>query len=405
MAARVQAHDHAHGEPVLAGAKRADVVGQALGKHGDHAVDKIGRAGPALGLVVDGGVGAHVVRDVGDVNAELVAAPDKAPRAHGVVKVSCVHGVNGYAELAAQVAPARVRSKRSLDIRHDLLGLLLYRAGEVAGQPVARHDGLDLEVELSDRAHTSLNRHHRRARARWVLRDARDHDIALANAQARGTRVLRHDKEVVADARVERGDGAKRSGLGEGAQKGLHGARDDRAHHGARRRAATLHERNLDFVPVHCLALAVAHEVERPLGRLHEGGTGAGDHERARERARVPARPAAAPASPVAAMWAPASHAPPFFSPSALLPLRPAYRMAARKRTCARVTCRPISISPVGKSRRQPIRALTRAQLQRDRHRPPLQAADGRIRRAPAFRRVVPPSALLGGMPGPCGTA
>ena len=272
--ARVESHDHAHGEPVLARTQRADVVGEALGQHGNHAINQVRRAGPSLRLVVDGRVGAHVVRDVSDVHAELVTAVGKAARAHGVVEVTRVSGIDGHAELAAQVAAVRIRGECPLDVRHDLLGLLLHRAGEVAGQPVARHDGLDVEVKLPRRAHAPLDGHHRRARTRRVLRDARDHDVALANAEARRARVLRHHEEVVADARVERRNGTERPCLGVGSQERLDGASHHRANHGTRRHAATLDEGDLNLIPVHGLALAAGQELEVPLRRLHVRGAG-----------------------------------------------------------------------------------------------------------------------------------
>ena len=71
---------HAHGQPVLVGPERAEVVAQALGQHGQHAVDQVDRAGALTCLHVHGRVPWEIVRDVGDVHRHLVAAIVQARR-------------------------------------------------------------------------------------------------------------------------------------------------------------------------------------------------------------------------------------------------------------------------------------------------------------------------------------
>ena len=255
--------------------------------------------------------------DVGDVDGKLKAPVRQAPRADRVIEVARVGGVHGHAELIAQVAPTRVRGEGRAHVRHDLLGLPEHGGGKLPRKPVGRHHRLHVEVELVRGAHAPLERHDRSAPARGVLSDAREHDVALHHAETRGARVLRNDEEVVADAHVERHHGAERPGRREAPEEGRHGACEHRAHHGTRRPAALLHDRDLDLVAVHGLTLPVAHELEVALRRLHVRGARSRHHERPRERAPALARPTRAAPAPAPVMRPAASHGPP--SPEVLL--------------------------------------------------------------------------------------
>ena len=79
--AAVRADDHAHGQrrPVLVGAQRAQVVGDALGQHRHDAVGKIDRIAALERLPVERRAGPHVMRDIGDGDGQ-----DEAARIVGV---------------------------------------------------------------------------------------------------------------------------------------------------------------------------------------------------------------------------------------------------------------------------------------------------------------------------------
>ena len=172
-------HPHGHGQTILPRLQRADVVAQPLGQHGKHAVDEVHGAGALLRLVVDGSVPAHVMRHVGDVHPELEPAVVQARRAHGVVEVARVRGVDGHGEKATQVAAGRVRGERPSRVGDDRLRLLERRRGELRRQPIRGDDRLDVDVELIRGAETSFDGDHGGAVPRGVRGDSRHHDIAL----------------------------------------------------------------------------------------------------------------------------------------------------------------------------------------------------------------------------------
>ena len=68
----VDLEDDAVGEFVLVGTEGADLIAEALGHHGDGAVDEVD-AGAALdGFLVDDGALGDVVGDIGDMDANLI---------------------------------------------------------------------------------------------------------------------------------------------------------------------------------------------------------------------------------------------------------------------------------------------------------------------------------------------
>lgn len=261
----VQAGDNGHREAVLPRSQRAHVVGEALRQHGYDAVREIRRAPACARLAIHRVTRAHVVRDVGDVNPELVASSREAPGAHGVVEVARIGWVDGHAELVAQVAAARAAGQLLVDARLNPLGGRKDGRGEVAGQAEGGDHRLHVEVNLVGRPHASLDGHHGGALPRGVLGDSRHHHVAGGDAEPARARVLGHHEEVMPQPRIERDHRAKRSGELEASEEGLRRAGHHGANDGARGTVAGAHDRDLDLVPVHGLTLTMAHELEGAL--------------------------------------------------------------------------------------------------------------------------------------------
>ena len=66
-------------EPLFLGTQGAEVIRKPLRQHGDDPVHQVNAVGAAAGLLIQGGAGANVVRDIGDVNADLGVAAGKFP--------------------------------------------------------------------------------------------------------------------------------------------------------------------------------------------------------------------------------------------------------------------------------------------------------------------------------------
>ena len=270
LARLVQIDEHAHGETINAGAQRADVVAEALGQHGQHAVNEVGGAGTGTSLEVDRGAPAHVMRDIGDVHAQAKARLRTLAR-HGVIEVLGGVRVDRHAQKAAKVLTPRLRREHAGRVVGNTCRLLKRRLAKADGQPMARDDALDGQVEPLGTAHASLDRDHAGFVAARVGEDASLHHVALGNAQTLGALVVGQDEEVAADALVERNDRAQGPGNLEGPHKPLAGAAKHALHHSLRLARSTVHQHDRCLVAVHALAQAAAGHQEGALGRLDRG--------------------------------------------------------------------------------------------------------------------------------------
>ena len=102
----VEREDGREAEARLVGTQRAELVREPLGQHGYRAVDQIDRRAALDRLVVDHGVGAHVVGHVGDVHADLPHPVARLAHRQGVVEVLGVGRVDGESHRVAEVAAA-----------------------------------------------------------------------------------------------------------------------------------------------------------------------------------------------------------------------------------------------------------------------------------------------------------
>ena len=281
---RVQLHQHAHGQPVLAGHERADVVAESLGQHGQHAVHEIGRAGALAGLDVYGRVPAHVVRDVSDVHAQKPPASVRALARDRVVEVSRRGRVHRHAHDVAQVLALALGGERRRHVCVDVLGLGQRLGAKVRGQVVARDDALDGDVQPVRRAQPARHRDHARLAARRVGEDARRHDVTLAHAKALGARVVGQHEEVAADALVQGHHGTQRPCHAKRAHEAVARAAHHRLHLRLRLARPVMGQRHAHHVAVHALVQAALGNEERALLRHHGGGAGTRHAQHALER-------------------------------------------------------------------------------------------------------------------------
>ena len=125
----VEREDGREAEARLVGTQRAELVREPLGQHGYRAVDQIDRRAALDRLVVDHGVGAHVVGHVGDVHADLPHALLHLADRERVVEVLGVGGIDREGGHVAEIATLGVIGLG--DAAVDRLGGSLHLLGEI----------------------------------------------------------------------------------------------------------------------------------------------------------------------------------------------------------------------------------------------------------------------------------
>ena len=140
----VNVEDDRVGELVLIGAQRTDVVAQALGQHGDGAVDKVYRCGAVLCLLVDDAVLAHVMGDIGNVYAHLPEVLSEGTDGESIVEVLGIVGVDGAGEHIAHIESAGYLVGG--DDVADMVGRILHGNGVFVGESKLGKDGVHLYI-------------------------------------------------------------------------------------------------------------------------------------------------------------------------------------------------------------------------------------------------------------------
>lgn len=128
-------------QAILIGAQGTQVIRQALRQHGKHAIGKVHRRRAMAGLQVDMPVPGNIVRNVGDMHAQLIAALGRALERDGIVKVARINRVDGDDKTIAQVTTKRV-FKRCGHIERKRLCLCQRRLGIAVGIAIACHNVL-----------------------------------------------------------------------------------------------------------------------------------------------------------------------------------------------------------------------------------------------------------------------
>ena len=272
----------AHGEAVATGHERAHVVAKALGEHGEHAIDEVGRASAGAGLQIDRIAPAHVVRDVRNVDAQTVAAVGRPLAGNGVIEVTRRGRVNRDAKQVAQVLAPGLCGEHLARVLMNPLRLCQRRLAKVHREAVAGDDALDGKVKAVRPTDAALDRNHASLITSGIREDACLDHIALGNAQSLGALIVWQDEEVATNTLVERHHGTQRPRDLEGSHEALASAMEHPLDHGLRTTRATMHEHDGSLIAVHSLAKAAASHEEGALGRLDRSGSGTRNAERSR---------------------------------------------------------------------------------------------------------------------------
>ena len=118
-----------------------------FGKHGHHAVDKIDRGGAFLSLLVEGALGTHVMRHIGNVHSGLPVSVGQSAQRKRVVKVLCVTRVDGECGHIAHVDSAGNLGRGYAGI--DFLGGTLHLLGIVVRESEFGQYGMHLGIVLA----------------------------------------------------------------------------------------------------------------------------------------------------------------------------------------------------------------------------------------------------------------
>ena len=182
----VEREDRRETETRLVGAQRAELVREPLGQHRHGAVHQIDRRAALYGLVVDRRVRADVVRDVGDVHADLPHAVAHPAHRQRVVEVLGVGRVHGEGHRVAEVAPRGDLPGRDpgVDGPGGPLDLLL----EAVGEFVFGQNGVHLRIVVAGHAQPLDQLAHGAFAARLPVGDAHHDLLAVADVGARAFR-------------------------------------------------------------------------------------------------------------------------------------------------------------------------------------------------------------------------
>ncbi len=182
FAARIQVDDARLHEPVDSRVEAAQIRGQLRREHVHRAIGKVHRGAAFARIVVEGAAGLHVVRHVGDVHAQRVAAPAAPRDRHRVVEIPGVVAVDGHRQGVAEVRPPLAVLRAHVRAHPAGLG---HRRGAVGlGDPVPAQDDGGVHagrIGLAHHVDDAADRPSRRGRP------ARDLD--LHHVARRGVRV------------------------------------------------------------------------------------------------------------------------------------------------------------------------------------------------------------------------
>ena len=175
----IQVQDGREHEPIHAGIQRAEPVGEALRQHRQHASREVDGGPARTRLVVENGSFGHVVRDVGDVDADAVARR-RSLGLDGVVEVLGRFAVDRHDAAVAEVAPApQVLGANLLGVP---FGLFDHRLGKAGRQIVRTQDDLDVDARLAQEPEPLLDLAKGDAARIRERRQADLNDLALAGA-------------------------------------------------------------------------------------------------------------------------------------------------------------------------------------------------------------------------------
>ena len=162
------------------------------------AVGKVDRRAALAGVFVEGAAGLHVVRDIGDVHAQLVAAALAPHHRHGVVEIPGVVTVDGDRQAVAEVRPALAVLRPHHGSRPAGLGRSARAVG--LGDAVPPQDDRRVHARRVGLAQHLGNTADRPPRRRRPPRDLDLHHVARRGVPRLG----RRDHDAIPQAAVER---------------------------------------------------------------------------------------------------------------------------------------------------------------------------------------------------------
>ncbi len=182
-ATRVKFHHRAHHQAVHFRIQRADTVGKSFGQHGHSAVGEVHAGSAEARLAVKRRAAAHVMRHIGDMHLQLIAAAGQRFHVDRVVEVAGGFAINGDDRQRAEILAA-------LEIGglHLLGGLFCFFAhlrGEAMRQMMLADDDFHIGADI---AGTAKNFHHAARAVHSAFGEARQlhvHHGALEFGNAR----------------------------------------------------------------------------------------------------------------------------------------------------------------------------------------------------------------------------
>jgi hypothetical protein len=176
LAAAVDLHEAGLHEAVDVRIQAAESSRQLRRKHVDGALRKVHRRRTFVSFLIEGAALGHVVRDVGDVDAEPVVPIRQSVQGDRVVEVARVLAVDRDGHQIPEIGPAADIPlahfpAQALRLRNRLLAVLV-------GNPVLADDDLGVDARLFDVAEHLRDAAERPAGRRRPARDVDDHHVA-----------------------------------------------------------------------------------------------------------------------------------------------------------------------------------------------------------------------------------
>ena len=207
IAVLIQTHQAGERQAQLLLVQGADAVGKALGQHGHDLIRIVDRSGAVESLLVQLTAGLDVVGDIGDVNAQLIAATGEPGQADSIVDILGLGAVDGEDGQSAQIHAAL-----AVLLRHghvlELLGLVPHLLGEAGVDVLGIEQGLGAALGLLAAAKAHGNAHAVILLPGPALQDLHSHLVAVLRAalavaldsHGDGRAVIGHELQAALDA-------------------------------------------------------------------------------------------------------------------------------------------------------------------------------------------------------------
>ena len=143
----VENEDRREAETLFVGPQRAKFVAEPFGQHRHRAIDQIDRCAAGFGFGIDDRARTHIVRDIGDVNADLPQSLSGLADRQRIVEILGIGRIDRKGRHGAEVAPFGIVLLRDC-LRNGVGGRLDLRFKTV-GEIVFGQYGMHLGVVLA----------------------------------------------------------------------------------------------------------------------------------------------------------------------------------------------------------------------------------------------------------------